>query len=90
MIWSPIVFKKKMLILTNSLFFLIFVNLLTTPLNYLLTKDLPYNPPNTEYIKDYKDADHFKGIFFGKHKISFDHFFHIYHLVKGGDVSPYT
>ena len=73
MIWSPIVFKKKMLILTNSLFFLIFVNLLTTPLNYLLTKDLPYNPPNTEYIKDYKDADHFKGIFFGKHKISFDH-----------------
>jgi len=62
-----------MLIFTKSLFFLTFINLLTTPLNYLLTKDLPYNPPNTEFIKDYKDADHFKGIFFGKHKISFDH-----------------
>lgn len=73
MVWSYFIFKKKLLILSNSLFFLALINLLTTPINYLLTFDLPYNPPNTVHIKDYKNANHFKDIFFGKHKISFDH-----------------
>ncbi len=72
-IWGPLIFPKKIQILTNTLFFLIIINLVTTPINYLLTFDLPYNPPNTVHIKDYKDTSHFKGIFNGKHTISFDH-----------------
>ena len=70
--WSPVFFKKKMIILTNSLFFLILINLLSTPFNYSLTKDLPYNIPNSEYNKDYTNSDYFKNIFYGKHRISFD------------------
>ena len=72
-IWSPLFLKKNLLIISNSLFFLVILNLLTTPLNYLLTFDLPYNPPNTIHVKDYKNTKHFKGIFDGKHTISFDH-----------------
>ena len=73
MVWAPFILKKKIIILTNTLFFLVLVNLLTTPYNYLFTFDLPYNPPNTKHLKDYKDTKHFKGIFSGKHEISFDH-----------------
>ncbi len=72
-IWSPLLLKKNLLIISNSLFFLVVLNLITTPLNYLLTFDLPYNPPNTIHVKDYKNTKHFKGIFDGKHTISFDH-----------------
>ena len=72
-IWSPLLLQKNLLIISNSLFFLVILNLLTTPLNYLLTFDLPYNPPNTIHVKDYKNTKHFKGIFDGKHTISFDH-----------------
>ena len=73
MIWAPFILKKKLTILTNTLFFLILVNLFSTPYNYLLSFDLPYNPPNTKHLKDYKNTKHFKDIFSGKHEISFDH-----------------
>jgi lysophospholipase L1-like esterase len=73
MVWGPFIFKKKLMVITNTLFFLVIANLLSTPFNYLLTFDLPYNPPNTKHIKDYENTKHFKNIFFGKHVITFDH-----------------
>ena len=72
-IWS-IIFRPKKSVLSiifYNLFFIVFLNLILTPLFYLMTFDVPSRQPNYKIIKEYK-SEFFKGMFSGKHFISAD------------------
>jgi len=72
-IWSILFFSKRKFIsnISYNLFIIIFLNLLLTPLFHLITFDVPTRQPNYKIIKEY-NGGFFKGMFFGKHFISFD------------------
>tara|TARA_B100000427_G_scaffold329179_1_gene344368 strand:+ start:92 stop:1387 length:1296 start_codon:yes stop_codon:yes gene_type:complete len=72
-IWSIVFFKKnkKISIILFNLFFLVFLNLILTPIFHLNTFDVPARQPNYKITKTYK-GDFFKGMFSGTHLISSD------------------
>ena len=72
-IWSILFFPKRKFIsnISYNLFIIVFLNLLLTPLFHLITFDVPTRQPNYKIIKEY-NGGFFKGMFFGKHFISFD------------------
>ena len=72
-IWSLLIaLKSKWLsVIFYNFFFIIFLNLILTPVFHLVTHDVPTRQPNYKITIDYK-RDFFKGIFFGKHIISSD------------------
>jgi len=73
-IWSIFLFPKKKFfkIVSYNIFFIVFLNLILTPLFHLITFDVPTRLPNYEIKKDYK-GEFFKGMLSGTHLISYDH-----------------
>ena len=72
-IWSIILFEKKKIIsiIFYNLFLIVFLNLLLTPIFHLTTLDIPTRQPNYKITTEFK-GDFFKGMFFGKHTLSYD------------------
>tara|TARA_B100000686_G_C16766688_1_gene962304 strand:- start:899 stop:2191 length:1293 start_codon:yes stop_codon:yes gene_type:complete len=72
-IWGVLIFSKSKFysIIFYNLCFIIFLNLLLTPLFHLITFDVPTRQPHYKVTKEY-NSEFLKGIFFGKHFISAD------------------
>jgi len=71
-IWSVFFLQsKKVNIIFVNLFFVIFLNLISTPQFYKITFDIPVRNANNKQIIEYK-RDFFKGIFSGTHIINTD------------------
>ena len=73
LIWSIFFFSKRKFfnIISYNIFFIIFLNLMLTPLFHLITFDVPTRLPNYEIAKDYK-GKFFSGMLTGTHFISYD------------------
>ena len=71
-IWTAFFLSnKKINLIFINLFVIIFLNLIITPLFYKMTFDVPIRRANDKQIIEYK-RDFFKGMFFGKHTLSYD------------------
>ncbi len=72
-IWGVLFFSKSKFysIVFYNLCFIVFLNLLLTPLFHLITFDVPARQSNYKITKEY-NSEFLKGILFGKHFISAD------------------
>ena len=71
-IWLSFIFRKKFNTATDILIILLFINTISTPIYFVLTKDVPILQKNLNYSVKYTEDGFFAGMFDGTQKIFTD------------------
>ena len=71
-IWLSFIFRKKFNTTADVLIILLFINTISTPIYFVLTKDVPILQKNLNYSVKYTEDGFFAGMFDGTQKIFTD------------------